>query len=1009
MRVSYIKEGALDPTGSYNQHCDKVLSGTKMEVKELSEILQYCSSLSYINQDGSIRGKHQDGVVFPIVKELSGGCSQEFYQELNCDGVAFCDFDHLTTKQADIIYQCFEEIHLLFPPLYAMQFSSSYFIRRGSEDVGIHLFFSIPEGNGHDYCYYSRLCLYSVALAIEKATGINILAWYEEVRNNTLVRDKNGRETFDKVLDEHNCKPGQRFFLYHSPYKISEEIQFPRSYWNELKKNLLISKYQRFLQSISVEDTKEGESVFKNQDESGKASKQIAITNTSVTHKTTLDYGRDYPIANALSYLGYDEKFIVDMLCSIDDRDDNQYIKKHGHSIRTHFTNIARTAKGRTVTQNELNRVLNFLKSLGFEFSGTDNQGRFVMSQGEFLGEDKYLNLILSFIQDRRVSQIVAPTGTGKTQLILSRLVDVYRKCIIAVPFIKMKNLYNQEEIVASIFDKYKRKIKVCENSEDAIGYKGTCPICITYDRLDVLSKSDFLTKDDVLIIDESHILFLARSYRYRLVTLMNYLKRVGCKIILVSATPTDELIELGGSEEDKIVFYKKKLSIPTTITSCETKSIALENCAHLIRGINKGSYPCDHVVIFTNQFNRQLESLLKVEYGDDYVSLRNNTTTPEIAEVITKEEQLSKKAFIATALGENGFNILNQYERFITIIIDDEKEVYSTRVIQSVGRVRNSQNRLFIFTYEKDDAPIEEQEKTNKTALQFVSDDASEKDLGYKEDCEKEGWWQAKKEVEHFQLTHSGSELPPLLKQQGYFNVSCKEILKDKDKKVSVIVNKVKREQSNKFKETLKEFNMKEEKKWGTMLKNLKDSEGIYNELFYNQYLEIVNELKTEGVVDAHEKVYQFIQTRKEGTLIDSCLDVIEDLIEVKTKNDKQFEAYCSAHKEFIARLRQLNLNHSADRQKNILHYRIKLRKKYEDFNLIDSFDSVIDYFEEAAGIRKQSRSKGGKKGGKKGQAYKEVKTGIVFETRKSISDYYDKSEKWVAIHIENGDFLKI
>ena len=65
MRVSYVAEGT--PFKGRKQTSDRFCTGTPMQEKELDWILDYCKNV--LKPGG---GKHQDGVIFPVLKNTLG-------------------------------------------------------------------------------------------------------------------------------------------------------------------------------------------------------------------------------------------------------------------------------------------------------------------------------------------------------------------------------------------------------------------------------------------------------------------------------------------------------------------------------------------------------------------------------------------------------------------------------------------------------------------------------------------------------------------------------------------------------------------------------------------------------------------------------------------------------------------------------------------------------------------------------------------------------------------------
>ena len=114
MRVSYVAEGT--PFKGRKQTSDRFCTGTPMQEKELDWILDYCKNV--LKPGG---GKHQDGVIFPVLKNTLGEVDVSRYGEVKYDGTICVDIDHISVEWADKIFNNFEEICKYLTCLYAIQ------------------------------------------------------------------------------------------------------------------------------------------------------------------------------------------------------------------------------------------------------------------------------------------------------------------------------------------------------------------------------------------------------------------------------------------------------------------------------------------------------------------------------------------------------------------------------------------------------------------------------------------------------------------------------------------------------------------------------------------------------------------------------------------------------------------------------------------------------------------------------------------------------------------------
>lgn len=314
MKVSYV---------SANHHLS---TGSPMRSVEMIDILNMCKSMEKSAQ------KHIDGCIFPVLKDTLGNADLSHYKELYYDGLLFIDLDHLTVDVADTLFNGFEELYKRYPFFYAIQYSSSYYLRPESNDVGVHIYIYGPTGDGYDYRKYAYFSLAVVSELIMKHFGINL-------------------KEMEGVLDTHNCKIGQRFFLYHSDYKVNPNC-FPMSagmYDKNVDK--LKDKYHWF---DYLEET----------DAVVKFENQFSIEG-KIQRKIQLDYSKECLIANFLAANGWNVDKIAAALYLVDNRDDNDYFTKHKFTRAAHFKQIARTAMGRSVTEGQRDAAINLLRGCG--------------------------------------------------------------------------------------------------------------------------------------------------------------------------------------------------------------------------------------------------------------------------------------------------------------------------------------------------------------------------------------------------------------------------------------------------------------------------------------------------------------------------------------------------------------------------------------------------------------------------------------------------------------------
>ena len=115
-------------------------------------------------------------------------------------GVIVIDYDWISKETADSIFDGFNDLCYYMPSLYAIQYSSSYFIN--PKKNGLHIYIKTGILNKYEFEFQATLAIHYLAALINKFLGIDL-------------RKENENE---KVIDTHNCKMSQRVNLFYSPF-----------------------------------------------------------------------------------------------------------------------------------------------------------------------------------------------------------------------------------------------------------------------------------------------------------------------------------------------------------------------------------------------------------------------------------------------------------------------------------------------------------------------------------------------------------------------------------------------------------------------------------------------------------------------------------------------------------------------------------------------------------------------------------------------------------------------
>ena len=626
------------------------LTGAPLEKKSLKEILDYCTTLP----DDGIKGTH--GAIFTYDKAEVGNASIEYYHQTRYDGVVFVDIDHIPSTVVDDIFEKFDEICLASAnAIIACQKSSSYFRRRGTNDTGIHFFIASESGDGYDYVKYSTYALALTAAAINKVIGIDV---------RTLAKVKpNG--TKDKILDTSSCKISQRSFLYYSDYRYNETVIpiTPKAY------DLNIEPLKQHYPELFKFTTEEFEAV----DLSG------TKVSGKVEGKIQLDYSKECIVSNFLGAVGWEPGRILQTLLDIDSRDRQEYFRKHNQSLEKHFRQIIHTSQShKNLSERQKETAVRLLLRCGvtveerriesFVKQEENRITRIEMEDDKFMSD--YVDKAEKFIAREQVLTISAPTGTGKTTMLEKLTKKYHKKAVILVPFNVTNKLYAWSNIVSSesessfepgkintmVWDQFVKHYNEIENSPA-----------------------------DVIFVDESHALFLDRTYRDSAVQVWGkfqmWMQR-GKKIVFISATPAGEIQKLNS----RVLKFVKKDDRDVKVNIITTN----DTLSSLERDLRNNFF--DRVCVFSDRDVKILYARLCVMGLSHDARIYHSQWRGNVEE-LKKNERLDYRMNLLTCIAFNGLNIRNTGEKICVSVRYTEGDTTLNEIIQIVGRFRNNKD----------------------------------------------------------------------------------------------------------------------------------------------------------------------------------------------------------------------------------------------------------------------------------------------------------------------------
>lgn len=306
---------------------------------------------------------------------------------------------------------------------------------------------------------------------------------------------------------------------------------------------------------------------------------------------------------------------------------------------------------------------------------------------------EKHTSEILQVIKNSKVTLIKGPTGCGKSTYIPLILEKNKKIAIIEPRRIAVTSLYNIiSKVISYVGFKMRFNKNVCDKTNMIIYTDGTF-------------LNDDINKDwDYIIVDEVH----ERSVRIDLI--LNLIKNMSCKIILMSATVDTEKIQ---KYFNASVYEIKGQSYPCKIIYSETAvSDYLIECCNIIKNIinNKEiNTLCNTKILQKNEdidiswlyennnkikkINNENRHMVK-DYKNDMVN-KDNKNTCLIKDSMNTYINKDNKDILVFLTGEEDINELEQLlKKFLSIKIykiysnlnDDEQfKIYEKQELRKV------------------------------------------------------------------------------------------------------------------------------------------------------------------------------------------------------------------------------------------------------------------------------------------------------------------------------------
>ena len=892
--VSLLPQKSIGKYGI--QDSEKAAVDTPLHIVDFDSIISACRHEKALSDR-----KHQFGAIYAYKQNKLG-----VREDSVSGGIIFCDIDNISKQVAKEIYEHFDDISSQIPFLYACCYSSSYTISK--DHAGLHFFCYSDELNKAEYSKYARVCLFTIARKIYNLLG------YDFVTKDTYRVDKS-----KPIIDTHNCSIAQKLYLFYDPFQINN---YATSITQD-NYDFLVGRLEEIYPNLVKKDDSVAVSLNNNVEIYGSCNKKIE-----------LHYGQDYTIANYLAATGkYNKDQVLSILLSIESRPANQMKSNGEKTIESHFRQIINTSfskysGGVSVAAETKIKAEKILSSVGFTVvehidvdanavditqSVKDAQSVYCIKQGHYIAE--FYDVITNHIDKYQRVCIQAPTGVGKTTIINgfesntvsgNELLSVEQSGImglakqyhadVVVPFNANNYLYNNLHEVSSMNGEKYDKTK--------------CNVLVIDQYLKHFEESG----DKPVIIDESHILYMDRTYRDAVAKLMVLLKQSTKKIICISATPTGEIEEL---HLVPLKFTNERDNI--NVTFVETDNIFQAEWNMIRSYMNSDKY--DRIIVLDNRNNMKIaeECYFVPEYIGNYTVIRKETIeetkNPFHDDYIQfkKNEMLSKKLTLCTCVAYNGINFKNENEKVLVLCSFQEGDTLSSELIQIIGRVRKSKVDCYVFhdsDYHSEAIELSEQiDNAIKYESYVQQNQVKDEFLSYNRRLLDKDIREALIRIDNYKKDNAIlDKVKKELLETGYITLFASKYTTNTKKRANL---KKKAAESQYFLKLLRDNTIDLEK---IPVTNEKGEESNYMTQWRKDVLMLVSNY--EGIT--REFILELTDNSSKNKLIETTLDYLKDVCRICTISEQDYIHYndcmpylIQMYKDNSVELKRISTNH--------------------------------------------------------------------------------------------------
>lgn len=602
-----------------------------------------------------------------------------------------------------------------------------------------------------------------------------------------------------------------------------------------------------------------------------------------------------------------------------------------------------------------------------------ESEALFVKGSSKFLSS--YVNVIDSYIQNENVLSIIAPTGAGKTSClsgIVNRrktgegLVDLYPNSYIIVPMNVTNELYKGLNIVSS-------------SNNNSIQYGR--PNVMIWDQFNKNFDKIAKHRPDVVFIDESHTLYLDRSYRdsaIKCIECLRLLQDLGTKLVFISATPAGEINMFNAF----VLEFKRKDTRHVKFQLCYTE----DTLSAIIDDIKTGGF--DKICIFSDRDSR-IAYASCVQLNKD--AMIYHSEWKKNVDQLRKDEKVTSPVSFFTCLAFNGLNIRNTGEKILIDIRLTQGETTYNEIIQIVGRMRfNDDITVRLYVDDKFSSDVDLQEAFND-AKAIIDSESEEVITPYWERMNDKDVQDALTSIKGYCDKFSLSYIVSLIKKDGYpikaYKVSGAEKMQRK--------NPLKKQASDLY----KSLRMNEI--------SVIDRENTDKEVlkFIDQWQHDIDSMRyayNDKVLDVLDSMISK-NGKTTPKLMSSIIDELRNILKIWRMSDPEWIDIVQKRKVLLA-----TPGLSQKIRKSLIKVfavNDSLRNKYKgiDFNHLTT--NIIDEQDELLESFFNMRSEQGKKGGSKGKRV--MYNGKEYDSCETLSKKVNVSKTTITRWVKEGKVL--